>query len=265
MGTRTQIYVNEYDTSGHGLIVERVDGWIDGLSVAERTSLLPGRVGGVILPPETETTPRSIQVAGVIKGSSLANLRSSIDSLKERLYRGLVEVRFVDQTDRYVNARCSGFQVPATPPQFMNPRGRVSFSLFCPDPLIYATQPTIVGQSVVATRTPLPLGNAPSAPVIKIMGSATNPVLTYRKNDGTSQQTMGFTVTLASTDYLEIDCELAQITKYASGVPTNGMALWTSGDFPVLDPQHGDFINSLWPSLEVSAGSFECAYRRAWL
>lgn len=263
MGTRTMVYVNEFDTSGHGLVVERVEGWIDGLSVAERTSLLPGRVGAVILPPETETTPRSIQVTGVVKGSSLASLRSNIDSLKERLYRGLVEVRFVDQSDRYVNARCSGFQVPATPPQFMNPRGRISFSLFCPDPLIYSTQPTIVGFSSVAAL--LPLGTAPVAPIIRIMGVGTNPVLTYRKNNGASQATMGFTVTLAADEYLEIDCDLATVTKYAAGVATNGISLWTSGDFIVFDPQHGVFSDSSWPTIEVSAGTGECGYKRTWL
>ena len=270
MGTRTQIYVNEFDTSGHGLIVERVDGWVDGLVALDRVSQLPGRVGGVILPPESETAPRTIQVVGTMLGQSaqggtmsLATLRSNLDQLKERLYRGTVEVRFVDQTDRYVNARCSGFQVPATAPQFQNPKSRVSFSLFCPDPLIYSTQPYVVGFSTV--KASLPLGTAPVAPIIRIMGAATNPVLTYRNNGGVSKQTMGFTVTLAATDYLEIDCELATITKYASGVSSNGMSLWTSGDFITLDPQHGDYVNSLWPSLETSAGTGETAYRRAWL
>lgn len=265
MGTRTAVYVSDYDTSRNGLIVERVDGWIDGLAAADRVTLLPGRVGGVQLPPEAETAPRTITVSGVMKGSSLANLRSNMDSLKERLYRGVVEVRFVDQTDRYVNARCQGFQVPVTAPQFLNPRQRVSFSLLCPDPLIYSTQPTVVGTGSTATRVLLPLGNAPSAPVIKIMGAATNPVLTYRDFRGTSRQTMGFTVTLAATDYLEIDCEMATVTLVASGARTNGMALWTSGDFPVFDPQDGEFDGSNWPTLEVTPGTFEALYRRSWL
>lgn len=262
---RTALYVNEYDTSRHGLIIERVDGWIDGLSAVERVSQLPGRVGAVILPPETETSPRTIQVSGVMKGTSLSNLRTLIEQLKARLYAGTVEARFVDHSDRFVLARCSQFSVPATAPQFMNPMTRVGFTLFCPDPLVYATQPTIVG--FASAKGALPLGTAVSAPIIRIMGSATNPVLTYRDITGAVKQTMGFTVTLAATDYLEIDCELAQITRYISGVGSqnNAQALWTSGDFPVFDPQDGDVENGAYPTIEVSAGSGETAYRRSWI
>jgi hypothetical protein len=116
-----------------------------------------------------------------------------------------------------------------------------------------------------ATRQAIPLGTAVSAPTIRIMGAATNPVLTYRNAGGTVKQTMGFTVTLASTDYLEINGELFSITKYASGVASNGMALWTSGDFPALDPQDGYPSIDSYPTLEVSAGTGEVLYRRTWL
>jgi phage-related protein len=267
---QTAMYVNDFDTSSLGLIVTSVDGWRDAPSTRDRTTQLPTRVGAVILAPEAETAPRVITVDGVIdpshagKALTLANLRAAISELQERLYRGTIEVRFADEPDIFVLARCEQGNLIATPPQFMNPKSRVQIRMLCPDPLRYDRNGSVVGFGA-SPRAGTPLGTAVSAPVIRIMGAATNPVITYRNMSGDVKQTMGFTVTLAATDYLEIDCELFTIKKFASGVETNGISLLTSGDFIALDPQDGDYAGSVWPTLEVNAGSGECLYRRAWL
>lgn len=263
MSERTAIYINNYDLASLGFITTQVDGWLDAISVNDRTTQLPGRAGVVILAPEAETAPRSLTVNGVIRRSSMALVRTSIDQLKDLLYRGTIEARFVDQIDRVVYARVQEKQVIATQPQFASPHSQVSFRLLCPDPLIYDTQGSAI--AIGATRQATPLGTAVAAPTIRIMGAATNPVLTYRGANGTALKTMGFTVTLASTDYLEIDCELFTVKKFASGVQTSGMSLWTSGDFIALDPQDGDPNASSYPTLEVSAGTGEALYRRTWL
>lgn len=264
---RTAMYVNGYDTSRLGLIVEQVDGWMDGLTAQQRVSKLPGRVGAIPLAPDTETTPRTITITGVLwpKPESLAAVRQALLDLKERMGRGLLEVAFVDQPDKFVHALLQQHGVMATRPQFASPWSRVSLTLFCPDPLIYAQQASAIGVS--ANRNTIPLGTACSTPTIRIMGPAVNPVLTYRKADGTVRQTMGFTVTLGTNDYLEIDCELMQVSQYQAGVgaQNNAASLWTSGDFPLFDPQDGDPVAGVWPTLEVSAGTGEALYRRAWL
>jgi phage-related protein len=118
---------------------------------------------------------------------------------------------------------------------------------------------------VNSIRTGIPLGTAVSAPLIRVLGAATNPVITYRDKSGAVRQSMTLTITLAATDYLEIDCELFTITKYVSGVASNGITLLTAGDFIALDPQDGDYANGVWPTLEISAGSAEVLYRKAWL
>lgn len=264
---RTAMYVNGYDTSRLGLVVEQVDGWMDGLTAQRRTSKLPGRVGAIPLAPDTETTPRTLTVQGALwpKPESLAAVRQALLDLKERLGRGLLELSFVDQADKFLHALVQQHQVVATRPQFASPYSRISVQFFCPDPLIYAVQPSVVG--FAAARSSVPLGTACSTPTIRIMGPAVNPVLTYRKADGTSRQTMTFTVTLGTNDYLEIDCELMQVSLYQAGVgaQNNAANLWTSGDFPLFDPQDGDAYASVWPTLEVSAGTGEALYRRAWL
>jgi phage-related protein len=266
---QTAMYVNDFDTSSLGLIVTSVDGWRDAPSTRDRTTQLPTRVGAVILAPEAETAPRVTTIDGVIdpshagKALTLANLRAAISELQDRLYRGTIEVRFSDEPDIFVLARCEQGNLIATPPQFMNPKSRVQIRMLCPDPLRYSRFASLV--DVNSIRTGIPLGTAVSAPLIRVLGAATNPVITYRDKSGAVRQSMTLTITLAATDYLEIDCELFTITKYVSGVASNGITLLTAGDFIALDPQDGDYANGVWPTLEISAGSAEVLYRKAWL
>lgn len=259
---RTAMYVNDFDTSGLGLIVERVEGWLDAPTTQDRVTQLPGRVGAVILAPEAETAPRTITITGVIRRTSNTLVRRATEELQERLSRGTVEIRFVDDVEKMVLARCQAFQVPSGPAQFFNPYNRVSITLFCPDPLVYSLPGTVVA---FTSKQRLLLGNAVSAPTIRIYGAVTNPVLTYRDSRGVVKQTMSFTATLGAFDYLEIDSELATVTLYTNGVASNGITLWSAGDFIVGDPQDGDPANGVWPSLEVSGGSGEALYRRAWI
>lgn len=258
----TALYINGFDTSRLGLLVERVAGWIDGPERATRTIPIAGREGAILASTPTESGPRTIDVRGVMQAESVAALRANVDQLKDLLAGDFIEARFVDQVDRFAIGRCRSFRVPPTPPQFVNRKTVAEFSLLCADPLAYDTEPIIVGFS--AQKAALPLGTARIAPTIRVMGSVNNPVVTYRNHAGVSKQTMGFTVNLAATDYLEIDCHLATITKYASGVSSDGISLLTSGDFIRPDPADGSYLDSTWPSIELSAGAGECAYRRGW-
>lgn len=137
----------------------------------------------------------------------------------------------------------------------------------CPDPLWWSDDETIIGAPVTNTRYSLPLGTAPSTPIVRMMGAATNPTVTIRDSGGAAQVTLAVTLTLASTDYLDIDCRTGAITKYVSGVSSSGASYWTSAWlFPfALDPAWGDYANSRWPTLETSAGQAEILYiKRYW-
>lgn len=265
MPPRTAMYLNDYDTSRLGLIVESVEGWLDAPSARDRVTQLPKRAGDIILAPEAETAPRALVVSGVVKRTSIAACLAGIAELKERCYAGTNEVRFVDDPERVVYARTERVELTGIAPQFVNPYQRVRIALMCPDPLIYGRTPTVVGIPLATTRVALPLGTAMSAPTIRVMGPATNPVLSIRRPDGTVVQTMGFTLSLLADDYLEIDCELFRATKYAAGVASNVINLWTSGDWLTFDPQDGAAASAIWPTIEVSAGSGEALYRKAYL
>lgn len=259
------MYLNDVDTETTlGMIVEAVDGWLDSPSARDRTTQLPTRVGAIVLAPDSETAPRSISVRGVIQGTSLANVRTRIEQLKDLLFRGTVELRFADHPDRVIYARCQEKHLLVTPPQFTYPKSKFGISFLCPDPLIYAVSPTLVAFGT-AFRAACPLGTAPSAPVIRLMGPATNPVISYRDQAGTVRGSMTFgALSLLSTDYIELDCEFCSASKHTSGVKSNILSSLSAGGFLLLDPHHADYANAVWPTIEASSGTGEVAYRKAW-
>lgn len=137
-----------------------------------------------------------------------------------------------------------------------------------PDPLWWAETDMVVAAPAVNTRYAIPLGSAPSTPVIRVMGAATNPVVTIRDSGGTARTTLTMTATLLSTDYLDFDCRSGALTKYTSGVASSLIgSLSSTGElFPfALNPAWGDHANARWPTLEVSAGQAELLYaKRYW-
>lgn len=144
----------------------------------------------------------------------------------------------------------------------------VQATFTCPDPVWLDTQPTVLSLAT-ATRRNIELGEAPSPYIIRIMGSATNPTVEYRDASGAVVWSLAFTVTLASTDYLELDSRTGLITKYASGVASDGIALLNSGSQAAwpspIDPHDGDTTTSQWPTIGPSAGTGELLYWKAWL
>lgn len=264
MGQTTALYLNDYDTSRLGFFLRRADGRLAGLSARDRTTGLPKRVGTVPLAREAETAERRIIVLGTIKQATMAGVISSRNELKARFYRGVVEVRFEDDPDKVYYVLAEDADLRGTDPEFVNPVSEVTLTMSCRDPLIYARYPTVVGFN--ATKAACPLGTAISLPVLKVSGAVTNPVITYRDVRGASKRTMGFTVALLATEYLEVDCERMQIKKYTAGVAANAESTLTSGDFIQLDPQDADDVTAVWPTLEVSpAASCEAHYRKAWI
>lgn len=263
MATATALYLNDLDLGSLGFVVQSIDGLRDGLSLKWSSTALPGRAGALVLDGRPSSTPRQIVIHGTLRGGTLAGLMSALGQLQGVLRGGAIELRAVDTTDRMLLCRVRDRSTVGTFPQLTSPDAQVVLSLEAADPYWYSRQP-VLANGGAAVRVTCPLGSMPSAPVTQILGAATNPVLTYRNSAGDSQGTMGFTVTLASTDYLEIDHHHRRITKYASGVASDGTALLTSGDWVTLLPEDGDAVLGVWPTLETSAGSLTVCYRKAW-
>ncbi len=260
---RTALWINDYPVSRLGLHVERVEGWADLPTFTLVAESVPGRAGLVVLAGQAgAVAAREVLVSGALVRPTASALPGARRQLLALAGAGLVELRIVDAPEVVLAGYLTRCILGGFDRQFRANGLRVALTFTCPDPRALSRCATVV--ALTTSPAACPLGTAPVAPVIRIFGAATNPVLTYRTAGGVSRQTMGFTITLASTDYLEIDCEAKTVLKSVSGTVTNAIDTLTSGDFPTLDPHDGDYLLSSWPTLEVSAGAGEAAYRQAW-
>lgn len=260
----TVLYVNDYNLRTLGLVVERVEGWADLPPLQLLGDGIPGRAGQVVLAGAAATVDmRTLVVTGALLRDTQAQLVAARRQLLALAGAGLVELRVIDAPEVVHAGYLTRAIVGGFDRQFRAPGLRVALTFTCPDPRAYTLNPTLVAFSTLAAGCPL--GTAPVSPVIRIYGAASNPVVTYRTAGGVSRQTLGFTITLAAADYLEIDGGAKTVTKSVSGTVSNAIDTLSSGDFPTLDPQDGDFVTGSWPTLEVSAGTGEAAYRRGWI
>jgi hypothetical protein len=200
--------------------------------------------------------PRVLGIKGTLTATSLANRRTAERQIADLVYGGEATITVDDGTTALQTTGVATalsivpFGVSLAPLAL-----RIEAEFTCPDPTWRESEPT--SQILGATRQTLALGTAPSTPIIRIMGSATNPVLTYRNAGGTAIKTCTFTVTLAAADdWLDIDMRTGLCVLSDNAVTSNGLSYLSAGDFPwAFDPQDGDYGTSAWPTLEVSAGT----------
>lgn len=237
-------------------------------------SVIPilGRSGGLLGSPVT-TAPGEFDLVGSINRTTVAEMWSSKHAFKALCQAGLVTVTVDDGTNTAVEttAICRDVEiVPRLGKQHFQSMTVADFkaSFVSPDATWKAVQPTVLSLAT-STRRNIELGEAPSPYILRIMGSATNPTVEYRDASGAVVWSLAFTVTLASTDYLELDSRTGLITKYASGVASDGIALLNSGSQAAwpspIDPHDGDTTTSQWPTIGPSAGTGELLYWKAWL
>lgn len=265
----TAVRVNGIDLAERfGFYADTISGWLGMTTLTTPTVGVYGRDGGVGLPP-TVGDGRALQLSMTTRATTPDARRERERGLSALLRAGRVRLWVDDGITGpvQIEGRLRALAILPFGPSLSPLASRATIALVCDDePYWRDVEPTTRALAVAATRYNLPLGTAPSSPVIRIMGSATNPTVTYRDAGGAAVRTLGFTVSLASTDYLDIDMRRGRIQKVASGVVTNGIALLTSGQFPwALDPQDGERETAAWPTLEVSTGTGEVLFWRQWL
>jgi hypothetical protein len=264
MGALSSVYVNDYDLGSLGATVELVDGLRAAAGQRWVSTPVVGRAGELLLSGRPSVQPRRLILRGKVTAASQAALESAVDALKSRLNQGAIEVRTAANLNRVLLCRLTGFAEQPFTPQMLTPLVGFTADLEALSPAWADREPIIVS-GAAAARVPCPVGNLPVAPVVQILGaSGANPVLTLRAANGDSRGSMTFTVTLAATEYLEIDMDAKTATKVASGTPTNGLSLLTAGDFLALTPEDGDEIAGTYPTLEVSSGTLQISYHRRW-
>lgn len=225
------------------------------------------RYGGVV-GAAPSVAARSLTLRGkiVTSANTVAARVAAEDTIKDLFANGgllTVELRDDIAPAREIDAYCESLTLQPFGHPLLAVASTVECRLLAPDALWRATTGMIIGVPATSTRYSLPLGTAPSSPLLRVFGSATNPTVTIRDTGGVAQVTLAFTVSLTSSEYLEVDCTTGVITKVSSGTRTNGVSLLTSGTFPFrLDPAWGDPSNSLWPTIETSAGVADILYAR---
>lgn len=223
MATRTAIFIDDFDLSGSsvGLIVEDVIGHRGVPSTRYASARVSGTPGNVPTIGSLEVGPRVINVTGVVEQATNALLKTALDELFGRLTQPVdILVRFVDGSDRFVTARLVVSTLPVTPPRFTQRKQRVQFQLRADNPTLTETLPTTTAFNTI---TEMPLGSAISLPLIVLAGAVTNPVVTYRDNNGKIITTTGVTVVVAGGEDLLIDSErfiIALATAAATGTLT---------------------------------------------
>lgn len=266
----TAILINGIDIgTNFGWYADDVPRWLDGTTRLSSPAALIGRMGSF----ETGVTygPRELQIAGTIRSTTVQLLRDAEHQIRDLLHSGNLTIQVNDGSTptRIVRGSLRTLAISPLVPSLSGLAVRVAASFLCGDPTWRSLDPYFVAAPTAATRYSLPLGTAPSNPIINIMGSSTNPVITYRNAAGTAVWTLTITLTLAATnDWLKLDCTRGTITKSVDGTVTTVYDVLTSGqsDFPrAFDPQDGDYTTSQWPTIDCSSGSAEAIYHKRYL
>jgi len=263
------LQVNSYDLHNLGFALNVPGGVRDLAGGREYPAVeAPGRDGLVLSSTLPKVGARELVLPGHVVADTHATLLTYLDALKYRLSLGLLDVRLADDTTKRIFARLSRFTSLPAPRELARRIAEIEIRLLAHDPYWYTV--ALDSTAFTTSNTAMALGTAPTRPtMIRITGICVNPIVIYKNSAGIEIRRMGFTYSQpGATDKIEIDCINQTITKTVSGTPSNAASLLTSGDFITLDPQHGDYPNSAWPTLNLSVSSGTptclCEYYRAW-
>lgn len=253
--------INGTDPRTLGLVVAEVSGWLDDPVRRYAAASVEGRDGQLVLDGTPDVASVRMVIRGVVVGSSAADARAQLDSLKWLFAAPSLVVRFTDQAGRLKTALCERFAVAAGAAQMIARHLAVEIELVAHDPYTYDEADTTVGYT--GGDTGLPQGTGPVRPVITITGASTNAVITLKKYDGTTYGTLGLTISTVAGDSLVIDC--AKRTVRLNGV--NRLAALSSGDFFVIEPSTlANRLTGANPSYAVAGvtGTTSVTYKKAW-
>lgn len=259
--------VNGLDLAAYGLAVGEWGGALDYATASADVASLAGHAGAILMASEIAQEPRTISVTGYLFQPTTAALSAAVDSLKRRL-TGPLELQWRNLPGRYALGRLTSLVTTTTGYQGTATTARVTLTLVCDDPTLYAVDPDLYALS--ATPVPITLGSAPAIGQITLTGPATNPFVVVRDHAGIVRGVLAFTISMTAYHALVIDLATGQVTRWANGLPFDDAAAYVaSGDIPVLDPGDADDLGAAWPTLAVqdAAGTVTgtAVIRRAWM
>ncbi len=235
---------------------------IEGVSLGTPTSGrelagLPGRVG--VSPDQVSTgVPRRIVIPLALRTSTDITVRQErLDDLLGWVRRpGLTEIELGTSTDRVfwgllqdtvIDPRWKSVAWTAGP-------ARVTLVFLVPAGVAHAKALSSVGLSADTWTDLQGLGTAPSEPRIFIPGPVVDPVLEVARPDGTVEQELTLSGTVATGGWWEVDSATRRvIERVATGERSDVTGdVYSSGSWPVFDPSFG--TESLVPMARFKAG-----------
>lgn len=264
------MFSNGRDLAADGWILIAIGDWMRAPTFNRSVIALPG-IAGVIPGAQQTTDPRTIELTFRRYLTSILDRDSAVLTLKDRL-RGKLWVRFDDAPTRVIRAVAG--PVLVRPTHALTPFSvatiEATVTLTCYDAASYDTEPRIL--ALATTPTEIPLGDLPSIARIMWGGAwtaTTVRTLILRDVGGVPRQTITFTAptgkSLASTDHHEILTGKRYVTKVTSGgTRTNEYDWYTSGGWLVLDPAFQDRDRTRYATVEISAGTAQIIYRKAY-
>lgn len=262
------LIVNGRDVSDFNFRVARLRGLPGEFTIDRQAVPLIGRVGGVPTSPDPSIGTRAVSAAGHVDSSSVLAVDTDIQSLLEWIGLDTVELRTGRNPDVMYFGRLTRSVVDVPDPQLATAVARLEVGFGLTSPLAYAVAPKTyaVAGTGAANRVDVPIGTGPSTPLVRIFGSATNPVVTLRNGVGDILKQVTYTVTLDANDFLEIDCDLHTHTLSDNGVRSALESAPGTGDpFYYLDPRDVDRAGGGYHTFEVSAGRLEVVVRETYL
>lgn len=263
MGT---FIVNGTDLSDFGLILEDVQPWLSGLKLTRALTAMPGFTGSI--PSDAATVEsRLVTLSTYANTLSFAARTALQDALADLFSNGMNEITSPDQPSRVMRGFYLGTETDIAAPRLLSTDGRFRVSWLCPDPTKYDREPR--GLTLGTTPVLVPAGTLPMGGVWRVMGPLSGAItMTYRALTGIPLGAFTVSGTLTSGEYLDVDLDRREITKYSSvGVASDAYA-WKSSTAYWFRLDAGDSVRvgDQWASLEqsIAAGGGLFSYRRAW-
>jgi hypothetical protein len=238
-----KLYVNDVDMEAlYGLWINAPEGWGDAPESRDSPVAVPGQAGGIIAVDEAAVATRTLSFTGQIIAPSGALMRSRWEAVKLLLGGPLIEIRTDAWPDRV--ALCRTQRIAWTrPPAGIEDAGSFRLDLLMPNPYFQARQFEVHAMSFDRPR-PLALGSAPSPVGLNLYGTGgINPYVLYFDAQGIQRGKIGFEMTLALGEWIEVDgaSGIALLHTGSGLVVTSATRyLMTDTRFFVADPSDGD-------------------------
>ena len=210
---------------------------------------------------------RLLEVTGLVENTTAANHASDLDQLKARLKgqvasstRNEVALEFNDRASKeYIVRLVSVVTEPVNSTVLYI--DRVTILALMLDPFLRdSSVSTVTG---ITTATAIPLGTAPSWPVLTINAAFTDSRIDLKNSTGSVIKTLEFTIDSATESITDLIIDMQAGTIVDNLGASRHSHRNSGGNFPwMIDPRDGVYWSSTWPTLETTSGTLDVVYTK---